>query len=440
MTTQPDVIIVGGGFGGLFIACEISRRGGRPLLLEAGDTAGGVAATVTRDGYQLEPAAGSFLLPHAALSPILDAAQGSVRPAEPSARRRFVYNRDELFELAGPRALATGLVTTAGKLRLLREPWLNRDTPAADESLEELLGRRIGPEAGEIVAHLMAHGVFAADPSKLSARAAFPALVALGDETGSLIRGAISKRRQRPQGHQRASVHVAENTMMGLAAELAAYLGSGFRPGWKVEDIVQDGAGLVVNGPGEERAKAVVVALAPHTAARVVPEYLRSLLAEAEAAPVAIVGLGGPSADMPLPTGFGALTGPDSDLRALGLLFESSYAPHRAPVRHRLMKCIYGGAADPSAYGLSDEELVALATEEASKVIGVAMLPSWTHVARQSPGIPQFNVGHEQWLDRLQQNAARLPGLHFGGWGYRAIGLTALAEDAAHLAAVLTRD
>jgi protoporphyrinogen/coproporphyrinogen III oxidase len=440
MSAQPDVIVVGGGLGGLFIACELKRRGGRPLLLEAEDTAGGVATTVAADGYQLEPAAGSFLLPHRALSPILDAAHATVRPAEPSARRRFVYNRNELFELAGPRAAATGLVTTAGKLRLLREPWLKSDAADGDESLEQFLVRRVGPEAGQIVAHLMAHGVFAADPSRLSARAAFPALVALGDETGSLIRGAISKRRQRPQGHQRPSVHVAGNTMMALAAELATYLGTGFRPGWKVEDIVQEVDGLVVNGPGEERARSVVVALAPHAAARVVPEYLRSLLGEAVAAPVAIVGLGGPSADMPLPTGFGALTGPESDLRALGLLFESSYAPHRAPARHRLLKCIYGGAADPSAYGLSDEDLVALATEEASKVIGVAMLPSWTHVARQSPGIPQFNVGHLEWLSRLQQHAAELPGLHFGGWGYRAIGLTALAEDASRLADILTRD
>ena len=60
---------------------------------------------------------------------------------------------------------------------------------------------------------------------------------------------------------------------------------------------------------------------------------------------------------------------------ALGLLFESSYAPGRAHDRHRLLKAIYGGAADPSVMALSDDEIVELAIAETGRVLGVVPQP-----------------------------------------------------------------
>ncbi|MCP3854460.1 MAG: protoporphyrinogen oxidase [Actinomycetia bacterium] len=439
MSDRPDVIVVGGGLGGLLVACEVLRRGGRPLLLEAGPNPGGVAATIHDQGYVLEPAAGSFLLPHSHLTPILESARATMVPAA-AAHRRYVYNRDTLFELAGPAAAATRLVTTRGKLRLLREPWVSTPPGSADESLLAFLERRLGPEVGRLGATLMAHGVFAGDPAQLSARAAYPRFVALEDGSGSMVRGGIERRRSRPEGTPRATVHVAPNGMAGLAAELAAHLGDDFRADWPVESVQHDGDEWAVVGAGEERAASVVVALAPAQAARVVPARLAAILDEAHAAPVAVVGLGGHAADLPVPSGFGALTGPDTDLHILGLLFESSYAPGRSPARHRLLKGIFGGAADPSVLGLSDDDLVELATEEAGRMLDVPLLPSWTRVVRHEAGIPQYHLGHGAWLERLDGLGAELPGLHLAGWGYRGIGVSSLAEDAALIAQrVLTR-
>ena len=140
---------------------------------------------------------------------------------------------------------------------------------------------------------------------------------------------------------------------------------------------------------------------------------------------------------MPAPNGFGALTGPDAGVRLLGLLFESSYAPGRAPVRHRLLKAIYGGAADPSVLALSDPQLVELAIEETGRMLGVVPQPSWTRVVRHVPGIPQYDVGHLAWLDRLDAASSEFPGLHLAGWGYRGIGVTSLAKHAAALGDLL---
>jgi protoporphyrinogen/coproporphyrinogen III oxidase len=431
VSVRPDVIVVGGGLGGLLTACELKRRGVSVVVLEAGPRPGGVAATVRDSGYILEPAAGSFLLPHPQLTPILESAGATVVPAAAAARRRYVYDRGNLFELAGPRSLATGLVSARGKLRMLREPWVARHEDESDESLAGFLCRRLGPEVGRLGATLMAHGVFAGDPEKLSVRAAFPAFCALEDQAGSMVKGGIARMRARPKGAPRPAVHIAPQGMAGLAAELAAHLGDDFRPDWPVDSVRPDGDGWVITGPGEERANSVVVALAPAAAARLVPDPLAEVLSEAVAAPVAVVGLGGRSADVPAPSGFGALVGPDADVRTLGLLFESSYAPGRAPDRHRLLKSIFGGGADPSVLALTDAELIELAVEEAGRILGIAVQPSWTRVVRHTPGIPQYGLGHPAWLDRLDSAAPR--GLHLAGWGYRGIGVSSLAQHAVTL-------
>ncbi len=432
MSNRPDVIIVGGGLGGLLAACEVKRRGGRPLVLEAAPKPGGVADTVREHGYLLEPAAGSLLLPHPQLTPILESAGATVIPAESAARRRYVYNEGTLHELAGPKALLSGLVSPSAKLRLLREPWVKPRGQQSDESLAAFLEHRLGPEVGRLGATLMAHGVFAGDPDRLSVRGSFPAFVALEDQAGSMVRGGIARMRARPKGAPRPSVHVTPNGMAGLASELAAYLGDAFRSDWPVESLRPDGDDWVVSGVEEMRATAVVVALAPAAAAAIVPTAMGDILGEGRSAPVAVVGLGGRSVDVPAPTGFGALVGPDTDIRTLGLLFESSYAPGRAPARHRLLKAIFGGGADPTAMSLSDSELVELAMKEASQILGVVVQPSWTHVIRHSPGIPQYEVGHPAWLDRLGK--ATPPGLHLAGWAYQGIGVSSLAQHAARLA------
>ena len=437
MSDNTDVIVIGGGLGGLLVGCEVARRGGRPLVLEAGPAPGGVAATIRDSGYLLEPAAGSFLLPHPQLTPILESAGATVVPATDASHRRYVYNDGRLFELAGPAALATGLVSVGGKLRMLREPFVRPPSERSDESLHSFFARRFGPEMGLLGATLMAHGVFAGDPDRLSARAAFPAFVELEDAAGSLLRGGVARIRSRPKGAPRPKVHVAPDGMIALAAELAAHLGDRFRTSWPVDVIRADGDGWLVSGPTDERAPAVVVALAPAAAAAVTPEPLSVVLSEAHAAPVAVVGLGGHSADLPLPTGFGALTGPQAGVRALGLLFESSYAPGRAPDRHRLLKGIYGGAADPSVMALTDQQLVDLAVAETGRVLGVVPHPAWTRVVRHVPGIPQYDIGHLAWLDRLDAVTATLPGLYLAGWGYRGIGISSLAKHAVQLGELL---
>ncbi|MFA5786380.1 MAG: protoporphyrinogen oxidase [Actinomycetota bacterium] len=434
---MSTVTVIGGGLGGLLVGAELKRRNVDVVVLEAAGHPGGVASTVVEDGYVLEPAAGSMLLPHPHMTPILEAVGADIVPALPQAKTRFVYERGTLHEIRqSPAVVFSPLLSWGAKFRVLREPWVK--TPSdGDESVLSFFARRFGPEMGLLGATLMARGVYAGDPERLSVRGAFPKIVSLEDEGGSLIRGMIARMRRRPKATPRASVHVPRYGMAGLAESLAAYLGEGFRPNWPVDSLTRDGNGWLVGGLSQIRADAVVVALAPHAAAGLVPREVRDLLDRAQYAPVAVVGLGGRAADMPIPAGFGVLVGPHAGMRSLGILFESAYAPGRAPNLHSMVKVILGGAADPEVASWGDDDLLELVREEVGRVVGTPMLPSWTKVVRHTPGIPQYNIGHLAWLRDLDAALSAHQGLHMAGWAYRGIGVTTLAEEAVKIADTL---
>lgn len=426
-----DVVVVGGGLGGLLAGVELARRGADVAVLEASASPGGVAATVEREGFLFEPAAGTLLLPHPHLDPILAAAGAATVPTRPSAARRYVYTRGRLIELRPSPGLA-GLVSPAAALRALAEPFVRPPETDADESLESFFSRRLGPEVGRLAATMMAEGTFAADPAALSVRAAFPAFASMERRYGSLAGAARAALRHRDRSRARPASRVPVGGMAGLAAALVRFLGDRFRSGFPVGAVARDGSDWVVEGPESLRARHVILAVAPPAAGRLVPAELATLLGEARAAPVAVVGLGGPG--MVLPEGFGYLAGPDADLAGIGCLFESSYAPGRAPAGSGLAKVIAGGARHPEVVDWDDATLVERVGAEVSRVLGRSLEASYVEVVRHVPGIPQYPVGHGAWLAEIERRLVDLPGLLLGGWAYRGVGVAHLAADAHRLA------
>jgi oxygen-dependent protoporphyrinogen oxidase len=344
------VAIVGGGFAGLFTAIQLQEAGIDDLVvLESSDHPGGVARTVLRDGYLLEPAAGSFQLPHPHLSGMFGS---DAIPAATSTRR--VWDGRRLVTIpSGPRALLAPLVKGRTKLRALVEPLVSEPDDGSDESLDSFCRRRFGHEFGRTAAWLAASGVFAGDPTRLSARAAFPALTGLVAAHGSIL-GGLAKTARASAG--RPSTWVPASSMSDLAGNLATRLGDRFRPGFTVGSVRWDSTRWIVEGTQHLAADHVVLACDPSTSARLVGGPLAETLSESSAAPVVVVVLGGP--DLALPEGFGVLTGPDAGTATRGILLESSYAPHRAPKGHGLIKVIAGGDPKSAILDSDDHDVV----------------------------------------------------------------------------------
>lgn len=426
------MVVVGGGLAGLFTASELLSMGVEDLVVvEASPVPGGVVRTLRRDGFSVEPGAGSFGLPHPHLDPILRRAGVGTRPADGGGRH--VFTDGALVEArASPRMLFTPIVPLAARLRAVAEI-LVPTRSSSDETIAAFCRRRFGRDAGHVLSWLLASGVFAGDPSRLSTTAAFPVLEALERESGSVTMGVLRGRRGRPSPEQRPRIHVPVGGMSGLADQIADTLGDRFRPGFTAESVHGTGDSWVVAGPEAITAESVVLTVPPHRAAGMVDPELAALLSEPSFAPVAVVGIGG-TAPARLPAGFGALVGPDEDMATRGILFESSYAPERAPDGSWLIKVITGGATRPDVVDWSDDELTNNTVEEAGRIIGVDLNPSFVESIRHRPGIPQYEVGHVHWLHRIDTLLKARPGLRVAGWGYRGVGVAGLAMDATRLA------
>jgi protoporphyrinogen/coproporphyrinogen III oxidase len=429
------VVVVGGGLSGLFTASELVAAGvDDVLVVDAANGPGGLTRTMEKDGYWLEPAAGSFSLPHPALSAILERSRIEIEPASDAATR-FVFVDGRLVPIRpGPSALLAPVLSVPAKVGALAEPLRPRAVVEQEESLADFLRRRFGFRAGSLIAWLMASGVYAGDPERLSAEAAFPILGTLEREHGSVALGGLRARRSR-SSRIRPRPHVPTGGMTVLAESLASSLQGRFRGGFAVESVRRRREAWEVSGPETITADVVVLAVRPEIASKVLGEALGDQQAQPKSAPVLVVGLGGTGA--PLPTGFGVLVGPDEGLATRGVLFESSYAPSRAPTGSWLAKMIIGGAGSRIPHG-DDGAVIEVAREELARIVSREVRPEVVIVARHEDGIPQYDIGHRTWLQGVDATLRRHPSLHLAGWAYRGVGVGNQAAEAARLAREIT--
>lgn len=434
------VAVIGGGLGGLTAAHALVKAGFDAHVLEASGHPGGVIGTSRADGFVREHAASSFLggPPRGALA-LCEELGVAVDKASDRAKRRWIYIDGKLRAL--PRSplelLRSDLLTWRGKLALAREPFAKRRAQNEDESVHAFAARRLGAEAARAIVAPFVTGVFAADSHDISLEAGFPRLAEL-DAHGGLIRG--SARQAAQQLVVRLSGKKTARTPRGLWAPrgglgtlidaLAERLGSRVRTGAAVRALAPADRGVLVDG---EKWDAVVLATPAHAASSLVagawPE-LATRLSSLRRAPAALVYLGMPAAEVPKAAdGFGFLVAQGEDLRVLGVVFESTVWPGRAPDGQILLRCIIGGGRDPEAAQLSDGELVELAQRDVGKALETTAKATHTSVVRWERGIPQYELGHRDHV-RAAVAAGRAQRIALAGADYRGPGVNDLCADA----------
>ncbi len=430
------VAVVGGGLGGLTAARALVVAGIDAHVLEAAAVAGGVVATASDAGYRRESAASSFLggVPRGALA-LCGELGVAVDKASPKAKRRWIYIDGKLHALpSNPIELARSeLLTWRGKLALLREPFAPVRAPGGDESMHAFAARRFGVEAARAIVAPFVTGVFAADAHDISLEAGFPKLAALdipGGVVFGMLGGAIKGMRGKREPKPPRGMYAPVGGLGALVDALAAQLGPRIHTGLRVHEIEPIEGGVLID---RDRWDGCVLAVPAEDGAGLVAEgapELATRLREFHRAPAALVYLGFAAADVPRAAdGFGLLVAQHEQPRVLGVVFESTVWPDRAPAGHVLLRCIYGGARDPQAIGLSDAELVATARRDLEIVLGATAAPTYASVVRWSRGIAQYRIGHRERA-RASMTAARRHRIALAGADYRGPGVNDLCVDA----------
>jgi len=439
-TERVNALVVGGGISGLAAAFELKRGGLTVAVLEASDRVGGAMETLAAEGWRFELGPSTVLESHASVGRLIaDCGLAAEKlTASPAARRRYLWKDGRLVPLpAGPLGfLATPLFPPAAKLRLLREPWVPRPAGDVEETVAAFVRRRLGPAFLDYAVGPFVSGVYAGDPERLSVRWAVPKIAALEREHGSLIRGALARRKgSAPRGLMISFRSGLEELPRCLAREIGDV-----RTGVACTRLRRaDGGGFVAEtAAGTIAAERVVLAVPADVAARLLDELTAGrsrALAEIPYAPVAVAGLGYRRADVAHPLdGFGFLAPRREGLRILGCLFSSAVFPERAPAGHVALSAFLGGRTDPEAAGLGDDEIFRLILGDLRQALGITGEPVFRHLRRWPRAIPQYEVGHGRFVALAREIEESLPGLAIGGNFLSGVSVPDCIENAVALA------
>jgi oxygen-dependent protoporphyrinogen oxidase len=441
------IAIVGGGITGLAAAYRLRRLlpRWRITLLEQDNRLGGKIWTEPVDGFTLEAGADSFLSrkPQAiGLCEELGLAErligrnlesGQTLVWRHGALHRLPEGLSGMIPADIDALLQSELLSDDGRQRAVEETRVPAAVPDGDESLASFITRRFGHEAYENIIEPLMSGVYAGRGELLSLAATYPQLRHLELSHGSLVRGLWSQ----PNGQNPAyAPFVSLAGGMGeLVATLAGQLsGAELRLNCRVSALRRAGRHFELdlvgpNGATETISAALLILTTPaDVTARLLAPLHRQLAGELAGIPyasTAIVSLAYNQAAIPRPlSGFGYLVPAIERQPVLACTWTSSKWAGRAPAGKALLRLYIGRYGEPDATALNDERLLALATAELRRTLGITASPLLSRIHRWPRAIPQYLLGHLDRVARIQYHVERAPGLFLAGAYLRGVGIS----------------
>ena len=431
---KVDLVVIGGGITGLAAAWSASARGHDTVLLESSERFGGSVVTHHEGDYRVEGGPHNLLVNDADLEAFLREAglwEKGIDSAD-EASRRFIVRR------GAPVALPSGLgsffsspfLSVPGKIRLLMEPFCHGKAPAGEEAMGPWVARHFGREAGVGLADPFISGIYAGDPEKISLQAAFPQVAAIAELHPSLVRAMFRRRKQmRASGESRYA-----RRMMSFPEGLGQMIGhlvrkAPFDPlaGVNIRSIKSESKGwrLRVRVGAEEDVRTIqtskLLVAVPPTALAEMPfeDEIRKRLQpfeEVESPPVTTLSVAFKRKKVRHPLdGFGMLCPAREKREVLGILFDSSLFPGRAPEDEVLLSAFVGGVRAPERARRDTGDLLEIVTRECQELLGAEGEPVFWKSTFWPRAIPQYNLGYASIAENLNRLEDSFLNLAFAG-------------------------
>jgi protoporphyrinogen/coproporphyrinogen III oxidase len=441
-TNQPlDVLVVGAGISGLTIAYELAiAKKYRVLVAETQDRVGGAITSAKNDeGYQWEEGPNSFqpapellrLAVQVGLKDELVLADGKLP--------RFVFLNGKLnaLPMSPPTAIASKILTWGGKIRLaLGAIGFARPAMAGEESVDQFFSRLLGKQAVERLVAPFISGVYAGDPKRLSAKAAFSKIFRLENSYNGLLAGAILSAKERKaqklndpnlpkvKAGELGSFRQGIQTLPESIATKLREHGTAVKQQWTLRSLEKKGEIYIskFDTPiGEEtvRSRSVVLSTPAYVTAKLLQDYLPAAsqaLNEIFYPTVACVVLAYPKSEFAYDMkGFGNLIPRTQGVRTLGTIWSSSLFAGRAPEGWQLLLNFIGGTLDPALAKLSEPEIIAAVHQDLKKTIlrpDTKAEPKAIAVHVWDKAIPQYELGHLDRLATVEKELQKSQGLY----------------------------
>jgi oxygen-dependent protoporphyrinogen oxidase len=457
---MKSVAIIGAGITGLTAAFYLKRKGVPVTVYEAGVRAGGVIQSSRQNGFLAESGPNTILETSPKIAELIRDLNLESRRISPSpdAKNRYVVRDKKPVAMPSSQAefLTTKLFSARAKFALAREPFVPPRRDGMEESVAEVVLRRLNQEFLDRAIDPLVAGIYAGDPHKLSVQHAFPKLLETEQKYGSLLKGQLfgagDREKSGEVSRRDAKMVSFDEGLQVLTDELVAQLGGAVKLNAPITRLLQtkDGWTLTV---GESLGNiqhptsniqhpnvqaehdAVIYCGTAHKLAELQVEFGTPSIARQEKTqpqaeqcsafpafseirypPVASVVLGFRREELAHPLdGFGMLIPKIEGFNILGTIFSSSLFPNRVPAGHVLLTSYIGGERQPELASLPAEKLVALVGEDLRVLLGVRGKPVFTHHHFWPRAIPQYNVGYGKFKDLMSEIEAKADGLFFAG-------------------------
>ncbi|RIJ16756.1 FAD-dependent oxidoreductase, partial [Clavibacter michiganensis subsp. insidiosus] len=205
-----DVVVIGGGVGGLIAARACALAGKRVILVEASPALGGTVGSHVVDGLRLDSGAESFATRRGTVAAFLGELGLADRIVQPNPDGAWVQLAERAIQL--PRTGLLGIpahpfdatiataIGRAGVARAKADLLLPASVGAKERTLGGLVRARMGDRVVDRLVAPIVSGVHSAHPDEVDADSVAPGLRAGLAEQGSLGRAVASMRAASPAG------------------------------------------------------------------------------------------------------------------------------------------------------------------------------------------------------------------------------------------------
>ncbi len=425
------IAVIGAGITGLAAGYEAAKAGADVVVHEAADRPGGRILTSELGGQPVDEGPDAFLarVPWAVdLCRELGLGRYLVSPAQ---RAAFVYSRGELRPVPQPNVMgvpldldalaASGIVSPAGADRARREPGLGGSPLAGDDSVGELVRRRLGDEVADRLVDPLIGGINASCIDDLSIRAAVPQLAVAAGRGPSLVRE-LRTLAEAPSDEPSAPVFYTLTGGLGrLVDVLADRLGDRLHLSSPVDDLGDLNADRVIVTAPASAASALVAPFSLAAADR---------LGAIDYASVVLVSLEYEAADIQHPmAGSGYLVPAVEGRTITACSWASSKWGHLGSSDTGssdtvVMRVSIGRHGDERPLTMSDRALLDAVREDLAFTMGIDASPRAVRISRWERSLPQFRPGHLDVVADIERALARdAPWLQAVGAWARGLGI-----------------
>ncbi|MYB09879.1 MAG: protoporphyrinogen oxidase [Acidimicrobiia bacterium] len=422
------VAVVGAGITGLAAGYEAAKAGAEVLVYEATERPGGRILTTKLTGQPVDAGADAFLARVPWATELCQELGLGAELISPAQRAAFVYSRGALRALPLPNVLgvpldfdalaASGIVSSEGVDRVRLEPDLAGSPLVGDQSVGELVRRRLGDELADRLVDPLIGGINASSIDDLSVQAAVPQLAEAASRGTSLVQELRRLAASSTADPAAPVFYTLPDGLGRLTDELADRLGNRLRLSSPVADLGEMDADQVIVTLPADAARALVAPVSPRTA---------ELLGTIDYASVVLVTLAYDAIDVNHPMeGSGYLVPAVEGRTITACSWASSKWAHVGSPETVVLRVSAGRYGDDRALALDDVALVGAVRTDLAATMGLNAEPHEVRISRWERSLPQFRPGHLELVADIEQSLANdAPWVQVTGAWARGLGIPA---------------